>query len=376
MFTNDSWIKYQEEAGRVVKTVEEYLKAKTNEQLLKNLTLPKEEWARVQMNRLNYMSNVCAVEIKKATKDLTRITTEGIEEAIKVSSKDFIELASNETQEILINETSRVQLEIGIQKQALKNNTTMNHLFHAAIEEFRATIPRVQLDSRDLKSTLVEAIRTNTDRGYVIYENGRQVQFKSWMEMSVRTDIQNNALANVESSAKALGVVAFIASEHFDCADDHRDYQGKFYLADNVFDEWNGKYMYLKTAKGDGFLTRPNCRHYVKPVLKEQLGEITAKDLGMQKGTYRSENYEALVEQRKNERNIRHYANRIDNTKLLMKNMPEDENLKSMLARDRALYKKWDSTQKDLIARTPLKRRRDRERPGVIIAFKAIQKRL
>jgi len=56
--------------------------------------------------------------------------------------------------------------------------------------------------------------------------------------------------------------------------------------------------------------------------------------------------------------------------------MPEDENLKSMLARDRALYKKWDSTQKDLIGRTPLKRRRDRERPGVIIAFKAIQKRL
>jgi hypothetical protein len=376
MFTNDSWIKYQEEAGRVVKTVEEYLKAKTNEQLLKNLTLPKEEWARAQMNRLNYMSNVCAVEIKKATKDLTRITTEGIEEAIKVSSKDFIELASNETQEILINETSRVQLEIGIQKQALKNNTTMNHLFHAAIEEFRATIPRVQLDSRDLKSTLVEAIRTNTDRGYVIYENGRQVQFKSWMEMSVRTDIQNNALANVESSAKALGVVAFIASEHFDCAKDHAPYQGKFYLADNVFDEWNGKYMYLKTAKGDGFLTRPNCRHYVRPVLKEQLGEITAKDLGMQKGTYRSENYEALVEQRKNERNIRHYADRIENTKLLINKMPEDENLKSMLARDRALYKKWDSTQKDLIDRTPLKRRRDRERPGVIIAFKAIRKRL
>ena len=59
-----------------------------------------------------------------------------------------------------------------------------------------------------------------------------------------------------------------------------------------------------------------------------------------------------------------------------MKNMPEDENLKSMLARDRALYKKWDDTQKDLIDRTPLKRRRDRERPGVIIAFKAIRKRL
>lgn len=177
----------------------------------------------------------------------------------------------------------------------------------------------------------------------VTYKNGRQITFRSYMEMRIRTDINHVAIDMMEDASNRLGVVLFLCNEFGTCADDHRPYQGKVYVLENwrnlVSSDKIDKYtdyiqkndiQTLESIKGAPVYlgTRPNCRHTFTPITFEQATNKnqTLKDLGLSaKGKANKEKYEASQKQRAYERAIRDYKLKYNNVLIQAKSVNNDE---------------------------------------------------
>lgn len=362
MFNNDSWLRYQEQIGVRTKQLEEIIIQRIAGALAKDSLLDKAKWAEKQRARMLTVDKQIISDISRASKDIQSVANEGLQYALKQSSYNGI------------------SLQAGKESVAMKMNAGLATLLRTAINDYHAMISSVSLDSRDLFTTIQQAIRDKSDRGFVVYGNGRKVSFKSYMEMSVRTELSNNAQYNLEQSSKAAGVQFFVASSHSDSAPDHADFQGYFYLADGVVwqDEWSKynfhpKYKYLSEVKELGFLTRPNCRHFVQPVTLEQLSQPNkVKELlHMPNEKASSRQYDYLTEQRSNERNIRKYKERVATQKEMLRNLPVDASeqrsaLEASIKSDRALARQWSARQKDFTQKHGLVREPIRERAFTI----------
>ena len=100
---------------------------------------------------------------------------------------------------------------------AVKSQSAMiNTISSTANFDFRNKRIKKEFNMRDTKetSTLFDSIKRQTqigiEKGYkVVYKNGREMPFKPYMEMSIRTTVQNMALDMMESSAGNLGIVLF-----------------------------------------------------------------------------------------------------------------------------------------------------------------------
>lgn len=385
MFNNDSWLKYQEQIGLKAKELEELLISRQNDLLAKDITLDKRLWADKKRLQASTLANKMKADVTIYQKEMLRISKDGLDYAIKESAKDIVKVAENKD---VVNEVSKLTMEVGLKDTQSKISTDLQMLYNNALNDFRATISSVELDNRGLFETIKQVTQNKMDKGLVVYGNGRKVSFKSYMEMSVRTSLSNNAQYNLEQSSKAAGVQFFVASSHSDCADDHRDFQGYFYLADGVQwnDDWNKynfhpKYKYLSEVKALGFLTRPNCRHFVQPITESQLSQPTkTKELlhmPNQKGSEKK--YEALVEQRSNERNIRKYKSRVENDKILLNNVKDDNERKiieSRIKTNRAYARSWSAKQKQLVNANNLTREPLRERPNIIVTDLGVRREL
>ena len=312
-------------------------------------------------------------------KEINKLVVEGLQYSIKESSKDIVMTKQVEEAQkrILINSIDNTQGKI---------SKDLNLLLTIAIKDYRSTIAEVKLDSRDLYTQIKERVTTRSDLGYTVTQSGRRWTFKSYMEMAVRTEMQNNALSNLEASAQASGVELYLASSHRDCADDHVDFQGKYYLADGAiwkpeYEKYNfhKDYKYLREVKALGFLTRPNCRHYVMPILADQLGQRgLANELGMPKEKASKTQYKALEKQRYNERQIRKYKNRLNQKEIMLNNAPEEfkSDIRAGIKKDKSLIRGWQSKQRNLIKSKGLTRDYARENPGIVIQDMGIRRSL
>jgi len=109
--------------------------------------------------------------------------------------------------------------------------------------------------------------------------------------------------------------------------------------------------------------TRPNCRHSLIPITNNQaLGNIAdlKQTLRTKQGTYKEENYKDLKQQRQNERNLRFYKDRLENSTILYKNAT-DPNIKAKLeqqiAKEKGLVSFWRQRQLKLVRSNPNLRR-------------------
>lgn len=227
---------------------------------------------------------------------------------------------------------------------------------------------------------------TNPDTGEVIKKGGtRQVSFKSYMEMKVRTEVSKEITNNLQSTSRAVGIVFYLCDYYGDCAKDHINLQGKYYYDEGWtslgFDEETsnkiesaiGSYnmMSVSEAKAEGLTTRPNCRHTLSPVSLDEVIDTTPTKtldkLGKKyNGKQSNKKSEALVMQRKNERAIRTYKNRVTQQKIQLKKT-HDSNIKSALKKNREKLKYWKDTQEDLLKEVPTLKRDTRREDNTIL---------
>lgn len=390
-FTPKTWYLISKDLADTWASLEEETNVRETLQLAKHYKKGTEEWYKNQIKELP--------DFAKKIEEVSEKYLEEINEKSQIALKKAIDLADNETIKAMrevsgisgdINQSKDKFLASAIQRfsnfnkgemsafisnATLRNNQFVNNIrFHA--EKPELTNARVKSGMWTPTQGLYDTIKKQMEEGIkygvpITYANGRKMPFKSHMEMSIRTTIQNEASNRMENATKALGIIFFLASEHADCADDHIKAQGKLYVnedwgsavLDTELREKIKELIALKNIqtvqwiKGSPvyFTTRPNCRHFLIPITIEQaFGNLNSLKsmLKTKKGSYLEENYNDLKKQRYNERAIRFYKERA-RTKIALYQKTDDPLLKADLLsdaqRDLAKVRSWQAKQRKLI---------------------------
>jgi hypothetical protein len=245
-------------------------------------------------------------------------------------------------------------------------------------------------------NTLYQNIKQATEEGIdkqpkILTPSGKQMSYKTYTEMVVRTGLMQDAAKLQEYVGRMTGVAFYIASSHSDSAPDHKDYQGKIYYDENwrqmvpkelhadvqtLITRTNMKSFQWVKDEPVYMTTRPNCRHKFMPLSIDEVLEKTPNqllnELNLKKGNYNPKHYEALQEQRYNERNIRKWKEQRELHEKaieLVKDKELKDDLLNSLKRDNMFIRKWQSKQQTLISKNPNVLQRDfrRESNEIII---------
>ena len=191
----------------------------------------------------------------------------------------------------------------------------------------------------------------------LIYQQAQQVEAREKIEF-IETTIRLN---------RNLQKVFYLASSHEDCAEDHKNYQGRLYIDERyktILDDDNVKAQVeafvkkhnIKTfqwvvGKPVWFITRPNCRHFFKAintdeVLTEKVSTLTRNHKmhsqvgkketqtiyhSVNKEWYKKENVDTIIEK---------YKQRLSYHKAVYETF-KSPTIKRAIEKDMLLIKKW-----------------------------------
>lgn len=330
-------------------TLEQYVSF----QMTKHIDSPK-DWKNLQIKDFKGFKKALGVLNSQFVKRLEKPIKTAFSEVYK-DAKESLDEVKNDVFEPTGKEKqikafqTRVLIDINaINKNVLKD-------FRKMIDSVGKEIYVKKIFSGDeLFKVIDDAMKVGIEDMFVVYKNNRKMSFKAYQEMNVRTTLHKEALDYQYESAKEFGVVFYLCSYHSDCADDHKDYQGKIYYDENwksIANEENHKIIQKiindkkclplqKYRDGKPWITtRPNCRHNFKPITISQAANNSVGALlnqyGMKKGTYDSKNYADLQKQRYYERQVRKFKQERDKLELEIKNAPDEktrEQLKKKMA--------------------------------------------
>ena len=319
--------------------------------------------------------------------------------ASKRQLNNKLQQVANKSQKMLNNVIDNIGSYTGTDTKQLKKDTAsgMKMLVRSAKSMQNKTLKKVSRLERyatsaqfipNLDKSIISQTKTGIDKGLpVTYKNGRKVTYKAYMEMAVRTGIQQEIGNRQLEAGKNANIVFYVVNEFGDCADDHADYQGKMYYDEGFQDfplrdeikgliqdhiQRNGLLSIQAVRDNEPYLTtRPNCRHKMKPVaidrvLKESVEDIK-DDLGYKTKSYRPENYEATKEQRYNERNIRKYKQR-NLTYMALYKKTNNKQYLLLAQKEKRQAMLWQKRQRQHMKANPdLFRDYERENPRVLL---------
>jgi len=212
-----------------------------------------------------------------------------------------------------------------VSKDLLKNSKS---LFKNSIEQAKI-LQRIDKENK-IKEYLFKITGDQLLANQKIrYKNGRMIGFKEFTEMSTRTRIQHELLESQKKVGDEVKQLFYLCDTYSDCANDHRDFQGKLYYSAKIWrkiSRKNPNYSKIKrgierckssvedvTQKAPFLCTRPNCRHRLIPlgideVVAEGVKTLLKKNEA-DKGAYSTsivkKNYDDSQKQRAIELNIR-----------------------------------------------------------------------
>ena len=174
----------------------------------------------------------------------------------------------------------------------------------------------------------------------------------------------------IQYNREVKGMVFYLASEHADSADDHRDFQGKMYIDKDWRDVIKDKKLraqvveYVRTNNIETLqkimhrpvwlITRPNCRHYFKAVSVEEALNLSPQSLlkkydmktkigdrsvlqttahRLRYEGYTRENIEGVIEKYRERLALHIQMNKVQTSPLLV----------NAIKKDKMLINKWNS---------------------------------
>lgn len=302
---------------------ENTIAVRVQQELFKFLDKP-EQWATMQYATQQRFAD----EVKKIAAGQLAALNSKTEKVILLSyrevAKDAVEISEKEIRVRSLPDW--VKDDISNAKRW--NAERVSELANAAVNSKRESVRIIsQTASVD---ELYEAVKKQMPKGIengikIAYRDGSARQWRSYMEMAIRTTISAESSKMQVDAGSRAGIIFYACDEFADCAPDHADYQGKLYynaeadIPEDVaaFIEEEGMQSMQEVMNGDPWLTtRPNCRHNFHAVPTEEAMSKSAskivEDGGYKFGEYDEKNYQALQEQRKNERMIRKYKLRAE----------------------------------------------------------------
>lgn len=240
------------------------------------------------------------------------------------------------------------------QKNGLKQASTQ--VIDSSIQQHKRNISNIYTktiqsnSAQALQKQIFNLIEHDATNGATIYKNGKYYRTENYMEMKIRTELNNEVANNMLETGQKFGVIFYTCCQFGDCAPDHAWCQDKGLFVD---ENWQSQIddedvrqqidAYIQQHKIPTmqevmdapyyFTTRPNCRHYFQYIDTDSVLEIKSKEklqdyrreegllIG---GKYKPEKYEALQQQRKLERDIR-TAKEMANAEAIIFNSSDDK---------------------------------------------------
>lgn len=320
-------------------------------------------------------------DLNKSAKSITKIVTIATKDTIKEANKEMLEIDNDlkKPSTLLIKEQAKAVLQYK----------------SSVLKDFDSKVTKIyQLKNQ---KPLFDAIAKYTDKTRleqapkITYADGKQVNFRSYMEMNIRTTIKQEINENLFEASAANGVVFYLGSSFADCAKDHLIYDGRMYYDENWrsfgYDEKTsdaiqdyidaGGLISYQEAVAGGFTTRPNCRHTLTPmpieaVLEKPVG-LLLKENNLQAVSPRNDtNYLITEKQRYLERQIRLNKTNLETHSKILKNAPS-EKIQAHIENDKQAIEKHQKELRELIKQYGVENggflRRDyrRENPAVVV---------
>lgn len=364
--------------GEAYAEIENTFLIRNNQQLLKYLDNPK-EWKNKQLeNRLKYKKLL----VSSAKKQIDLINGKA-EKVFLLSYKQIDDEAVKITESEIVAEN--LPSDVKEQIKAIKEFNA-KEILKLANQSLSVYQKQVQIINKvSTPETLYEAVKNQMPKGInngfkVNYTNGKQFSWKAYMEMNLRTTVHQEMTNHQIKFGAKLNQVFYICNSFSDCAPDHADFQAKiYYNADSDIGEKEQEYIdqnnilsMQEVINNEPFLTsRPNCRHEfhaipTSEVLNMSDDEILEKE-NLKFGDYKSANYDKLMEQRKNERQIRKWKLREENAKKIAQSSGLKDVADVKYASQKV--KEWQARQRDLISKNKdvLTRQYERENAKIIV---------
>ena len=352
---------------------------RNNEQLVRYLQNP-DEWMTRQMADRNRYKRRLIMDARKQIDSLNDKVEKVFLLAYKEVDKDIIEIQTNQIVAKDLPGDAKKQIQELKQFNAKEVVRLANASYTAYTTQVRIINDIKQVD--DFYEVVKNQMRKGIENGIKItYSDGKTYSWKSYMEMNIRTTLHQEMTDRQIKIGTKVGQIFYICDSFADCAPDHADYQGKIYYNEDVdipndvmdFINQNGIMSMQEVVNNEPFLTsRPNCRHNLHAIsMEDVMGGKSAEELTEEKGykfgEYDQKNYEALQQQRYNERQIRKYKMRVENNKRIQ----SETGVRNILAIKRAnnKVKEWQSKQRELIANNKgvLERNYQRESAKTIV---------
>ena len=352
-------VRFTSEAMReMFDRIENNLISLVNTELYGNLSLDNEKWEKVQLgiNKKIDINNKIGAYLKVARKVMNNATS-NISKKYDINVKNFDK------------EMNR----------SFKNlaTTTMN-FYKTQVKQVYSIASKVL----PIREAIIKQAVEGFDKGLSVpTKSGRLYEYKSYMEMKLRTTISS------EISQKQMDInliaknVFFVCSYFQDSEPLHAKYQGKVYY-DDRYKSFGLPKEYIaeceKLIKSKRMLsvqqvrdnkpyltTRPNCRHRFVPIsLKQASGNIsqTLQKLKLINGKYEEQKYKNSQDLRYCERNIRKYKDIANNLELLGKKNP-NQTIDKQREKYLKIVKGWEQRANDVVKKSnnTLKRYEHRE---------------
>lgn len=354
-------------------------------------------WRKKQINDIPKLKKEVNSLIKKEITPLLRSIEVAVLLSYKVADDTFKDIDINQSKiEVRANKVADKRIK-SLQSSVIKTlNKLPNSIEKAQMKNIIQVVNKVpKTMNKDRINVLYEGIVKQTQQGVantpkIVYKNGRQMGFREYMDMNVRTTFQKDAGDFQLQAGHDAGLIFYLCSYHSDCANDHVDYQGKIYV-DEAWESVVSADMkekvqdYIDAHKietiqnvrdGEPYLTtRPNCRHYFTPMSTEEvLGSSVKKmlkDNNMEKGTYDKQNYIDLQKQRYGERQIRKYKQDLEQQKIMLEKTPVGEQrnaIQRQIDKDQASIRKYQKDVRELVKNNKaLDRDYNRENPKILV---------
>lgn len=409
-FSPETWMELSYKSVQSFQSLEDAILQYQFRMLLNGIELSAEEWLDVQMAQSEQVNKGIIGIIRKGRPTIKDYLKESFNEATGIA-KDKLSEVNKEGKPINISNSEAVKARLGLVDENFKllalNHTRVTASLPAKI--YSNIISQPGHTTWTMEKHL-EEFHKAIELGYkkelpnmtsVNYANGRNVSFKSYVEMAIRTEINNVAVDMMQEGCKGLGIVLFLASTLSDSAPDHAPYQGKCYILQDWRSiipssehqryesliqrqniktlEWVKEIGTYTTDTGKTYPialgVRPNCRHTFTPITYEQAAsrDKTLDELGLKgKGTYNKDKYIQTQKQRNLERNIRQLKLEYNNKVAEIKASKNEEDALRLSKEADMLKRSIRNAQerlRDLIDKYPyLDRQYSRENPMRMIS--------
>lgn len=364
--------------GEEYARIENTFVIRNSEQLFKYLDNPK-KWKVEQLNHRATFRN----EIIGNAREQLRVLNEKAEKvfllAYKEVDKDTIKVTEKEI--IAENLPSNVKKQI---KQIKDFNT--KQIAKLANQSLKTYTKQVRIiDSLSTPETLYDVVKKQVPKGVengvkVVYEDGKQFTWKAYMEMNIRTTVHQEMVEHQDKVGAKVNQIFYMCDSFADCAPDHADYQGKIYYNEEcdippevqAYIDSHGIQSKQQVQYGEPYLTtRQNCRHNFHAITTDEVMSMSSDDIlekeNLKHGEYKESNYQALQQQRYNERQIRKWKMQLENAKRIRQETRLKDSVDLKKARSKVW--EWQAKQRQLMKENKevLHRQYDRENARVIV---------